>query len=72
MVCASADVDAAEEATREEAETTTTTTTNEDGNGNGGVGSTLGELVVLHMDPERLDTVEGFVEAFSSLARILS
>ena len=48
VVCASADVDAAEEATREEAETTTTTT-NEDGNGNGGVGSTLGELVVLHM-----------------------
>ena len=66
VVCASADVDAAEEATREEAETTTTT--NEDGNGNGGVGSTLGELVVLHMDPERLDTVEGFVEAFCARA----
>lgn len=67
VVCASADVDAAEAATREE--TTTTTTTEEEGDGKGAVGaSTLGELVVMHMDPERLDTVEGFVEAFCARA----
>jgi len=65
VVCASADVDAAEAATREEAETTKEA----EGDGNGAVEvSTLGELVVMHMDPERLDTVEGFVEAFCARA----